>query len=411
MKYKMVLLVTMFLFFRNAMAQDNVEINGFVRNYTGVLLNSTSEFSILQNTLNLTFAKQTDKVGFKVNPYLFHYSDSQLELGLREAYLDFYIKDFAFRVGKQQIIWGKAEGVFITDIVSPKDLREFLLPDFEEIRVGVTSVKINYFKGNHSFEAVWTPVFSPTQMPKSDSYWAPEMIFPVTPTWDYSTSTKNLNLENSEAFLRYSFLGSKFDFELVGGHFFYDDPAIHLTKVVDTATMQLSGLVARPDYHRVTMAGGSFSVPIGGLILRGEGAFYDGRFFQINNLVKCDATVEKDYVHYMAGLDYTWKGIKLSTQFIQEYIIDYEDDISNDEFENTMTFLIKKDFFREKLWVELFAYVGLNNEDALIRPRLTYAFSDGFELMTGFNFFTGDAGRFGQYNDNDMVYVKAKYSF
>jgi hypothetical protein len=83
----------------------------------------------------------------------------------------------------------------------------------------------------------------------------------------------------------------------------------------------------------------------------------------------------------------------------------------NEEFENTMTFLAKKDFLREKLWIELFSYVGLNRGDALIRPKMTYSFADGFDIQLGANIFTGTEGRFGQFNDNDMVYTKLKYSF
>lgn len=402
-----VLLVTVF----NVQAQDEVRFNGYVRNYTGVLMADFNQFSIVQNTLNLNMEKKTDRIGFKVNPYVYHYADRELEIGLREAFLDLYFDNLDIRVGKQQIIWGKAEGVFITDIISPKDLREFLLPDFEEIRTGVTSFKVNYYKGVHTIEGVWVPVFTPTMMPEAGSIWQPDMIFPIEPTWDYSTSVKDLTLQNSEAFLRYSMMSSAFDLELVGGTFFYDDPAMHLTRQMNPATMQLQNLTVRPDYHRVSMGGGSFSIPLGDLVIRAEGAYYTGRNFQTTSSTAPDATIEKDYLHYMAGIDYTLGGVKLSAQFIQENILNYETGIYNNEIESTMTFLAKKDFLRERLWVELFAYVGLNNSDALIRPKVSYAFADGFDIQTGANLFTGDKGRFGQYNDNDMLYMKLKYSF
>jgi hypothetical protein len=392
-------------------AQEPVLFSGYVRNYTGVLTASPNDFSIIQNTFDLRISKRSSKVGFMVNPYLYHYTERDLELGLREAWVDMYFKNLDIRVGKQQIIWGKAEGVFITDVVSPKDLREFLLPDFDEIRTGITSVKLNYYKGSHTFEAVWAPVFTPTRMPDDNSIWKPRINFPVTPQWDMSTSEVRPALENSELFGRYSLMASSFDLELVGGYFFYDDPAMHLTRVIDPGTMQITELTVRPDYHRVTMGGGSFSVPLGDLVVRGEGAYYTGRYYQTVSPAYADATVEKSNLHYMAGLDYTLAGIKLSTQFIQEYILDYEEGISNDEFESTMTFMARKDFFREKLWIELFSYIGLNNEDALIRPRLIYDFADGFEVQAGANIFTGTSGRFGQYNANDMLWVKLKYSF
>jgi len=394
-----------------AYSQNSIDFSGYVRNYTGLLITDPNDFSIVQNTFDLKIEKHANKIAFKLNPYLYHYFDRELELGLREAYLDMYFNNLDIRVGKQQIIWGKAEGVFITDVVSPKDLREFLLPDFDEIRIGVTSVKLNYYNGNHTLEAVWVPIFTPTQMPDDNSIWKPQYDFPILPTWDYSTSDLTPGLKNSELFARYSVMASSFDFELVGGYFFYDDPTMHITKNINTSTMQLTGLIVRPEYHRVAMSGGSFSIPIGDFVLRGEGAYYNGRYFQTESPNEPDATIEKNNFHYMTGVDFTLAGVKLSAQFIQEYIIDYEEDIYNDEFENTMTFLAKKDFFREKLWIELFSYIGLNNEDALIRPKITYDLSDGFEILAGANFFLGSSGRFGQYNKNDMAYLKLKYSF
>jgi len=65
---------------------------------------------------------------------LYLYNIDSIDFRLHEIYLDLYFKKFDIRVGKQQIVWGKADGVFITDIVSPLNLTEFLLPDFDEIR-------------------------------------------------------------------------------------------------------------------------------------------------------------------------------------------------------------------------------------------------------------------------------------
>ncbi len=390
---------------------DDLRIGGYARNYTGVLTGQGNELSILQNTFNLNFSQRGDKIAFKVNPYLYHYFDSDLELGLREAYLDMYFNNFDLRIGKQQIIWGKAEGVFITDIVSPKDLREFLLPDFDEIRMGVTALKLNYYFGMSTIEVVWTPVFTPTSMPEQGSIWSPEMDFPAPAAFDHSLSEIEPSLENSELFLRYSIMSSGIDFELVGGYFWYDDPALHMEREFEPETMELIGLTVRPQYHRVSMAGGSFSTQQGPFLFRGEGAYYSGRHFQTADPSIPDAVARKDNLHYMAGLDYTIAGITMSAQFIQEFILNYDQGILNDEFESTMTFLARKDYFREKLWVELFSYIGLNHGDALVRPKVTYAFADGFEILGGANIFIGDTGRFGQYSDNDMLYVKLKYSF
>lgn len=413
MKTKLIILILLAIKVNGLYAQDvfKPDFNGFIRNYTGILTNDDMSLAILQNSLDLDISGHNNRIGFKANPYIFHYTDRELSIGLREVYMDMFFNNFDIRLGKQQIIWGKAEGVFITDVVSPKDLSEFLLPDFDEIRMGVTSLKLNYYKGNHNFELVWAPVFLPTLMPENNSIWSPYLPFPVQPEWDLSKSEVSPSIKNSEVFARYALMASAFDLELVGGSFYFDDPAYHLTRTIDMSTQQLTGIIASPEYHRVSMAGGSFSVPLSGFVLRGEGAYYHGRYFQTNDPVEKDATIEKDNLHYMAGLDYTLAGTKLSLQFIQEFIPDYNNQLMNREFENTMTFLAKKDFLREKLWIELFAYIGLSSEDALIRPKVTYAFADGFELLGGANIFTGKDGRFGQFDQNDMLYFKVKYSF
>ena len=404
------LFLSMTLIAANLNAQS-LNLTGYARNYIGILLKDDNEYSIVQNTFDLNFEHSRDKVAFKANPYLYHFTDKYLELGLREAYLDIYFDSIDLRMGKQQIIWGKADGVFITDIVSPKDLREFLLPDFDEIRTGITALKADYYLGDNTFEIVWVPVFTPTRMPGEDSIWRVTPDFPIQPTFNYDEKEVDDNLGNSEGFVRYSALTSLVDFEIMGGYMWDDDPAMHVTRVVDPNTHQLSSLIVTPRHHRLSLAGGSFSATLGGFVVRGEGAYYGGKYFSSNDPSVADGVVEKDYIHYLLGADYTLWDIRLSAQFIQQAILDHDDQIVNDEFENTMTFLAGKNFLRETLRIELFSYMGLNNQDALIRPKIAYDLADGFEILVGANVFVGSAGRFGQYSDNDMIYSKVKYSF
>ncbi|HHS14234.1 MAG TPA: hypothetical protein ENN03_10780 [bacterium] len=386
-------------------------VTGYVRNYTGILLNETGEFSILQNTVYLNLEHRKGKAAFRANPYIYHYSDRNQTFGLRQAYMDVYFHAVDLRVGKQQIIWGKADGVFITDIVSPKDLSEFLLPDFEEIRMGVTAVKADYYSGNHSLELVWLPFFTPTRMPEQESIWRPRSDFPMTPQFDDSDREVTGSLANSEWFAKYSALTPAVDFEIMAGYAWDDDPAMHVERTVDPQTGQMTALTVKPKHHRLTLAGGSFSTTLGPAVLRGEGAFYAGKYFSTADTSAAEAVVRKNYLHYMFGLDYTLWGIHISGQFIQQMIRDYHPAMEQDEIESTLTLLARRDFLRETLTLEIFSYIGLNNGDALIRPRLVYDLHDGFEILAGANLFIGSQGRFGQYNDNDMGYVKIKYSF
>lgn len=396
---------------------QKAEMSGFVRSYEAVNI-ANGDFSIIQQTLNLNFEKRGEKVAFKANPMLYLYNADSLQLNLREVYMDMYFKNFDLRVGKQQVVWGKADGVFITDIVSPLNLSEFLLPDFDEIRTGIMAAKLDYYIGNNTLEAIWVPQFTPTVRPDANSIWYIQPDFPASPTYDWSNSTINPSLKNSELFFKWSAMTSKVDFEIMGGYTWDDNPTMHVQKEFEMNTSTtppspvLSGLIITPEYHRLTVVGGSFSTEIKGVIFRGEGAYYDGKYFQTEDPLATDALIQKNYLNYVAGLDFNIGSVKLSTQFIQKYILDYNKNISENEFQNTATVMARYDMMRELLHLELFSYIGLSDVDALIRPKITYDFDDSFSILVGGNIFVGDDnGQFGQYQDNSMIYTKIKYNF
>ncbi len=423
---KKLITLLVFVAFSSLYAQG-LEFSGFARYYTGFKAgNGNSDMTVSQTTFNFDVEKTTDFGAMKINPMLYFNGSNSLSTYLREAYVDMYFNNFDLRIGKQQVIWGKADGVFITDIVSPKNLSEFLLPEFDEIRIGISAVKFDYYVAdNHTIEAIWTPVFNPTLYPPQSSIWAPKMTpqipFPNKPpvVIDHSKEEVQSSLENSEFFLKYSALTSAIDFEIMGAYMWDDDPA--LAKKVDFTVMGGKPVPTKvtifPEHHRLSLAGGSFSTTIGPFVLRGEAAYYFGKYFQTNNPAANQGLVEKDYLHYLVGLDFSVWDIKFSGQFIQKAIMDYKDGelletpMFKEQYNNMATFLARYSCLNETLTLEYFMYYDFNYDDALIRPRILYDYSDSINLQFGANIFTGTKGFFGQYNLNDMVYAKVYYNF
>ena len=417
MRTKIIILVILFTtsIYTNA---QKVDISGFARTYEGILLDTTGNFAIIQQTLNLNFEKRGEKVAFKANPMLYLYNADSLNFRMREIYAEMYFKKFDVRIGKQQIVWGKADGVFITDIVSPLNLSEFLLPDFDEIRTGVIAAKVDYYIGNSTIELIAIPQFTPTIRPNESSIWYIQPEFPAPTTFDWSKSEIKPSLENTEVFLKWSAMTSKVDFDLMGGYTWDDNPTMHVQKNfgMDTTTMppspMLTGLIITPEHHRLTVGGGSFSTEILGFILRGEAAYYNGKYFQTQDPMAEDAIIQKDYINYVVGLDFSIGKVKMSGQFIQKYIMNYDTMMVDNEINNMATIMARYDMLRETLHLELFSYIGITGEDALIRPKISYDFDDSFNILLGANIFVGDKkGQFGQYQDNTMAYIKIKYNF
>ena len=393
-----------------ALAQNPLYVGGYVRQETSVLLDG-GEYALIRNTVDLNVGHSKNDFAMRIDPYAYQIPGKDLELGLRQVYLDFYWSNADLRIGRQQIVWGKADGMFITDIVSPKDLGQFLLADFEEIRSGVDAVKLNYFRGNSTLELVWLPTFAPTRMPEAGSLWELTPQFPIQPVLDMSKNEVEGSLKNSELFGKVSLLSSFADLELMGAYSWDDDPAMHTRAIVDPETQEMTSLIVSPEHHRLGLTGGSFSTEIGGFIMRGEGAYYWNKVFSTATPALSDGTLERDYVHYLLGLDRPLFGINASAQFSQELILDYDESLTQESTREVMTILINDDFLGETLHLEFFSYIGLNDGDALMRPKISYDLSDGFEVTLGSDIFLGEEGMFGAYDANDLVYAKVKYSF
>jgi hypothetical protein len=79
---------------------------------------------------------------------------------LRENYLDIGAGDWDFRLGRQQIVWGEMVGLLFGDVVSAKDMRQFILPEFEILRIPQWAARAEYFKDDFHAELIWIPVAS-----------------------------------------------------------------------------------------------------------------------------------------------------------------------------------------------------------------------------------------------------------
>ena len=83
--------------------------------------------------------------------------DQRYDFMLRENYLDITAGNLEMRLGRQHIVWGEMVGLFIADVVSARDVREFILPepDLETIRIPQWAARAEYFKGDYKAEAIW----------------------------------------------------------------------------------------------------------------------------------------------------------------------------------------------------------------------------------------------------------------
>ena len=124
------LLMVAIILLSNVYPQTNY--SGYVQNWTAYRIVDDQDLLLLRNRFRLETNVAAEWArGFAsldIN-HDQHALNDKHEITLREIFIDLYFNRFDIRIGKQQVIWGKADGVFINDIVNPLDLRYFLMQD------------------------------------------------------------------------------------------------------------------------------------------------------------------------------------------------------------------------------------------------------------------------------------------
>jgi hypothetical protein len=82
-----------------------------------------------------------------IDGYDGHESYSQQDY-LRELYLDTTVGDWDLRIGKQQVVWGTADGIKLLDMVNPTDYREFNQNTMADARIPVWMINAEKYLDN-----------------------------------------------------------------------------------------------------------------------------------------------------------------------------------------------------------------------------------------------------------------------
>lgn len=334
-----------------------------------------------------------------INPVFEYNIETESEdFKFKEAYIDFYFPNFDLRAGEQKLTWGKSDGIVVTNIVNPRDYTVHPVVEYSDQFKGVNALKLNLYPKNDNFEVVWIPEFQSATMNKNI------LLNKIPENFTKDDSEKDIATEfnNSELFMRYSSIGQKYDYEIMAAYSWDDEPTLH-------KNFQKMSVI--PQHHRLTTVGGSISTMIGPYIIRGEGAYVSGNYFNLENPKfhindYPEGVIEKDIAKWLVGVDYNYEGYLLSAQFMQKAILDYQEEIVSDKLSNKMTFLVQKDFMRSKLNTEINFHYNLNDEVLMAKPTISYDYSDTINLKAGANL-----NLEGETFKEDVIYFQTEYLF
>jgi len=402
----------------------SIDLRGFIKHETAYRIAEPQDFTKIRNTFYLaSTGTLSEHVSYKASARALYDAvfdltdnypqavedDQESEADLRETYLDISAGDWDLRLGKQNIVWGEAVGLFFADVVNAKDLREFVLPDFDFIRIPQWAADMEYTKEAFHLELVWIPVPEVNKIGVAGSEFPMAVPVPsgVTPVIS-GTAEPGSGLEGSELGARASYLVNGWDLSLF--HLYTWDKFPAMNRAVFSPTVYLFS----PDHKRLNISGLTFSKEVNDAVLKGEFVYFNGKHFSVTDAADDDGLLKKDYLDYLVGVDYTFfDKLDFNFQFMQRIIFGFDDRIFREKrVRSSVSVWFKTGFRENRIEPELLVITGIDELDMLLRPSVSFRVLGNLQAKLGLDIFEGPIdGIFGQYRDRDRVYAEARYDF
>ncbi len=397
---------------------ENYELNWFMLvNYAGRTgdlspsFGDGSDYVLGEERLRMDLSAWADSIEAEAKLRLDFYHDAltgEFDIDLREAYIDYTANAFDFRVGRQVITWGVGDLIFIND-VWPKDWVSFFTGrPLGYLKLGVDGARIRYSGDALSAEFVYVPVFESDNLPGADrfSYFDPFVSVP-----NRVEQKPERTFENSELAAR--IYGNLADFDVSGYLYkgFWHSPGVTLDNPFTPTTATMF-------YPELNVYGASAQGAAVGGILSLEAGYYDSP----EDSEGLDPTIPNSQFRWLVGYSrQLMEDFTLGIQYYQERIVDHGAYLSTlppgfpaaKDYRDVVTVSLDRWLSRQTWRIFVFAYFSPNDKDYYLLPSITHKFSDKLALTAGANIFGGeeDYTFFGQFDENDNVYLSLRFDF
>ena len=335
-------------------------------------------------------------------------NDARFEALIDETFFDISAGNTDFRIGRQNVVWGEMVGLFLADVVSAKDLREFVAQDFDLIRIPQWAVRSEYFKNDFHGEFVWIPymTYDNIGVPGSEFYPYP----PPPPPGNLFVINKEQRppdrLDNAAYGLRGSYLVAGWDTAL----FYYTSMGTSATFIRQIVP---GAYIYTPTHQRIRQTGFTTSKGFSSMVFKTEAVYTRGRDFNVSRVSEPSGVVPQDFLDYAFSFEFSLAHeTTLNLQGFQRIFFNHDPDNYLRASESGAGIYLSSKFFSHKMEPSLLMAYGINHHDSMWRPSVTWHVDDHWTASTGADFFSGPMGSaFGRYGDHDRVYVNCRYQF
>ena len=420
MRIASVIISLLLLSVSSAFAQDD-SLHGFVQaNYsvraTGIddapegMAAQEKDVILGDERAQLELSRYSDSGNASISAKLDLFRDAisgGAKIDVREAYIDLSLWKFDWRVGRQIITWGLGDLTFINDTF-PKDWVALLSGQpLQYLKVGSDAINASFHTDCVDAQVIVVPFFEPDNLPTGERLF---FYSPLPPGRETIFVEPELQFENFETAVRLYRTIWNFDVSIYGYRGFFRMPAV---KNMDESTSKIA-----LSYPELGVYGASAQGNKLGGIISLEGGYYDS----VDDRDGDNPFMENPQARFLAGYQRALGAdLTIGAQYYGEAMLKhdkYEKTLppgfsKRDQIRHNITLRITQFLKYQTLRLSLFTWVSPNEEDYYINPEIRYSFTDELWVALGGNVFGGSESHtfFGQFDENDNVYLQARYGF
>lgn len=330
---------------------------------------------------------------------------------LVEGWLRWSAGDFSLKAGRQIIVWGRADRLNPSDVISSRDYT-LLVTNDDEQRRGTNMIQTRLGLGDFTLDAYWLPEFRDNRFP-----------IDAEPPGAVLLADEQVT-DKGQLALKLDHSGGSIDWSL--GWFHGTDRTRDFVRTPlppGSRPSTFTGFQQR--FPQVDVFVADIAGTVGGLGWRAEAAFSSYR--------GADTIFRKnDNLWLVAGFDTNiMGGWNLNLQYSLRRVFDYLDPqmladpvdraiasqsaAVNNQLGRTqhgMTARIAHKWLQDTLEFELATIAYFHTGDAAIRPKLSYAINDQLRITAAADIFVGPGlSYFGRVRDLSAGYIQLNYGF
>ncbi|MDZ7645633.1 MAG: DUF1302 family protein [Woeseiaceae bacterium] len=332
-------------------------------------------------------------------------------LEIRDLFVETVRDNRVIRLGKQQIAWGRLDGIKVLDLLNPRDFREFILADLDESRIGLWSLYVDQALGNWRAELAVIPDPTGHAIPDSGAWFelrAPRFRYGsetgvASPT--VTTATPGIEAGNTAVGIRLTRRFGRTGSSIVAYTGVDPEP---LGRVVSQSSLP----VLERYYERQQAFGFSLERGAGPFVFRTEHVYFPDRRFNIRSDAQL-ATTRADNYRGALAVDASgpWD-LFLNAQFLVDIARDAPADLVRPRRDRILTLFLGRSFDYDRLSAELRWYRSIGDDGSMTQFELGYRFRNGTRLVASLAKFRGQpGGLFGQFEGLGRVALRIEHLF